>query len=108
MELEAEASSDDVGLRADLGVREELRARRQGERVEMPLEPRAFGDQLGILRPHRKPSDLRAVRPERLAAQRARHQLTTETEAKHRHVVLGSLPDELGLTLVEWNGIVES
>src|SRR4029077_15849132 len=48
MELQTEALSDHVGLRSDVRLRDQLRARRQGEAVEVPVEPRPFGNEVGI------------------------------------------------------------
>ena len=48
VELDAEAAPDDVRLRADVGCRRAARARRRVEGVEVPLEPRALRDELGV------------------------------------------------------------
>ena len=107
VELEAEAPSDDVGLRAHLGVGDQLRARRQGEGVEVPLEPRAFGMSSGSFGPHRQPADLRAVGAERLAAEHARHELAAKAEAEDGYVVFCGLSHQLRLAVDERNRVVE-
>src|SRR5437899_4075265 len=53
MKLQTEAASDYVRLRSDVRFGDELRARRQREAVEVPVEPRPLGYKLGIFCPYR-------------------------------------------------------
>src|SRR5205823_8200852 len=107
VELQPQAPSDYVGLRPDVGVGDEPCPGRQRERVEMPLEPRARGDEVWLFCSDIDPADLGAVGPKRLAAHRAREQLTAETQTQHRHVCLDRFSKEVRLSADEGLGVVE-
>src|SRR5256712_4282267 len=88
VELQPQAPSYYVCLRPDLGVRNEPRFRRKRERVEVPLEPGAGGDEVRLARLDVDPADLGAGRAKRLAAHPAGEQLPAEAEPQHLHVSL--------------------
>src|SRR5437879_5130165 len=107
VELQPEAPSDDIGLRPDLGVRDQPRLRRKRERVEVPLEPRACGDEVRLARLDVDPADLGAVGAKRLAAHRAGEKLTAKAEPQHRHVSLDRFSKQVRLSADEGLGVVE-
>ena len=107
MELESEAASGDERLRADVGLSDQLRSRREGERVEVPLEPRSLGDQLGIVAANRQPADLRDVAAEHVAAEHARQHLAAEAETEHGDVGIDRPPHESRLARHERHRVVE-
>src|SRR5438445_2128515 len=107
VELQPEAPSDHVCLRPDVGVGDEPRAGWQGEGVEMPLEPRARGDEVWLFCAHIDPADLGAVGPKRLAAHRPGEQLPAEAEPQHRHVGLDCFSKQVRLSADERLGVVE-
>src|SRR5438445_1446477 len=61
MKLQAQASPDHVGLRRDVGLCDELRARREREGIELPVKPQPLGNEIGVLGPHGEPADLRML-----------------------------------------------
>ena len=91
VELQPEAAPGDERLRADVGLGDQRRARRDGERVEVPLEPRALRDELGVGAADRQPADLGTSLAGHLAAEHAREHLAAEAEPEHRHVGLHGL-----------------
>ena len=72
----------DEGLRADARSRRELALPAGRERVEVPLEPGAVGDEVGLVRADRKPADLLLLGPEDLPAEHAGQELTAEADAE--------------------------
>src|SRR5438128_5617476 len=97
VELQPQAPSYYVCLRPDLGVRDQPRLRRKREGVEVPLEPRACGDEVRFARLDVDPADLGAVGPTRLAAHPAREKLTAKAEPQHRHLSLDRCPKQVRL-----------
>src|SRR5437763_2929029 len=107
MELQAEAVPDAERLRSDRTVRNQLRARRGRERVEVPLKPGSLGDERGVLTADRKPADLRLLAAERATAEHAGQQLAAEADAEHRDIGLGRVEEQLLLALEPRDRIVE-
>src|SRR2546426_1065752 len=107
VELDAQASSDDIGLRTEVCLGDQGCSRRERERVEVPLEPWALGDQPGIAALHRNPPDLGPRRSKPLTAQHARQKLAAEAHAEDRHVAVDGFAKKPALTFEEGQRIVE-
>ena len=107
MELQAEAASGDERLRADVGLGDHRRSRRRGERVEVPLEPRALGHQLRVGAAHRQPADLGPRAAEHLAAEHPGQHLAAEAEAEHGDVRVDGSAHETRLARHERLRVVE-
>jgi hypothetical protein len=60
VKLQTKASSEDVGLGPGIAARDQLGAAWKGERVEVPVEPRACRDELRVVRLDWQPADFRA------------------------------------------------
>src|ERR1700674_2149402 len=107
VKLQPKVSSHDVSLWGDSGLGDQPGARRKRESVEMPVEPRSLGDQLGVIGAHWQPADLPVFRAERFAPEHASQQLSTEAQPEHRDIGLRRSAQKIGFARDERFGVVE-
>src|SRR5918996_2562412 len=88
VELQSERPARDERLQSSVGRSDDRRAGWLGERVEVPLEPRPFRNELRVLAPHGQPADLGHLAPVVVSSEDASEQLSAEAQTQDRYVIV--------------------
>src|SRR5919106_1011728 len=107
VELQSERPARDERLQSSVGRSDDRRAGWLGERVEVPLEPWPFRNELRVLAPHGQPADLGHLAPVVLCTEHPSKQLPAEAEPEDRDVSVHGASHQLGLAPHERLRVVE-
>ena len=97
VELDSETPANRKRLRTDVGLGENPCSGGNRECVEVPLEPGSAGNEVGVVRLDREPSNLLLLRPEDLAPERPGEQVASEADPEDRHIRLGGSLQQVDL-----------